>query len=335
MKKTIATTIIATLAMTTLLGCSSEKPVEGTPAVKVNGETITQETIDSRFRLLCSGYGLDPEDENASVLKDSVVEGIINEKLLLQEAANRGFKASKSEVKELVDEVVDTFPSKEDFEKNLKEQNGMTMEEFEQMAEEQVLFDALMDDLVEDKTVDAKAFYEENKERYNMPERIQARHILVDTEEEAKDIIAQLEAGADFAQLAKEKSKDTVSGANGGELGGFFDRTKMVAPFSEAAFALGVGEMSKEPVKTDFGYHIIKVEDKKAAGYTPFEEVEEDITDELMYYEEQDAYAILIEELRGKAEIEYLNQPTQTDDNTAAPEEQKAPVATDETAKSE
>jgi foldase protein PrsA len=120
-----------------------------------------------------------------------------------------------------------------------------------------------------------KTYYEENKDRYTEPEQVKARHILVEDEETAKSILKKLESGEDFAEIAKEKSSDSGSKDKGGDLG-FFERGVMDASFEEAAFNLGIGETSA-PVKTMFGYHIIRVEDKKPERLAAFEEVQDDV----------------------------------------------------------
>lgn len=107
-------------------------------------------------------------------------------------------------------------------------------------------------------------------------EEVRARHILVKTEAEAKDLIEQLGKGGDFAKLAAEKSTDKGSAANGGDLG-YFTKASMVPAFADAAFAMKKGDVSKTPVKTEFGYHVIKVEDRRTAPPVPFDKVKPQI----------------------------------------------------------
>ena len=124
---------------------------------------------------------------------------------------------------------------------------------------------------------EANKYYQDHKEQFVTPAKVHARHILVKTEKEAKNIIAQLSKlkgdalKKKFIELAKEKSTGP-SGRNGGDLG-YFGKGQMVKPFSDAVFAMKKGEVSKEPVKTQFGYHIIYLEDKKPAGVASFEDV--------------------------------------------------------------
>jgi peptidyl-prolyl cis-trans isomerase C len=131
-------------------------------------------------------------------------------------------------------------------------------------------------------------------------EEVKARHILVEDRATAADIVAELEAGADFAALAAEHSTGP-SGEAGGDLG-WFTREEMVAPFAEAAFAMAPGEVSAEPVETRFGFHVIAVEDRRTA--TPsFEDSRADLEQELG----RDAVTALLDELRGDASIERFD----------------------------
>ena len=128
---------------------------------------------------------------------------------------------------------------------------------------------------------EANKYYQEHKKEFVKPESLHARHILVKTQKEAEDIIKELsklkgeELKKKFIELAKEKSIGP-SGKNGGDLG-YFGKGAMVKPFNDAAFALKVGEITKEPVKTQFGYHVIYLEDRKPETTLKFEEVKDKI----------------------------------------------------------
>ncbi len=129
-------------------------------------------------------------------------------------------------------------------------------------------------------------------------QEVHARHILLKTSDEAVAVIKELDSGADFAELAKEKSTGP-SGPRGGDLG-FFGKGQMVPPFEEAAFAMDAGKYSREPVKTQFGFHVIKVEEKRAAAPPSFEESVEELRAEAA----QAAGAAYVERLREKAKID-------------------------------
>jgi len=154
--------------------------------------------------------------------------------------------------------------------------------------------------------------YDEAVKKMTNEEEVHARHILVATEQEAKDIEAQLKGGADFAALAKEKSKDPGA-ANGGDLG-YFTKDQMVPEFSEAAFKLDKGQIS-DPVKTQFGWHVIKVEDKRVKPAPKFEDVKAQIEN----FVTRKAQAELVTKLRADAKVERMDKPAKLDDKPADP----------------
>lgn len=148
---------------------------------------------------------------------------------------------------------------------------------------------------------DAKKYYDEQVKQLKPEEEVQARHILVDGEDKAKDLAQKIKGGADFAQLAKENSKDPGSKEDGGMLG-YFGRNQMVPEFEKAAFDLKKGEVSA-PVKTQFGWHIIKVEDKREKQPPPFEQIKDRIKGSLVHRKAQEVAGAL----RAKAKIEYVD----------------------------
>jgi peptidyl-prolyl cis-trans isomerase C len=156
--------------------------------------------------------------------------------------------------------------------------------------------------------------YDEAVKKMTNEEEVHARHILVPTEQEAKDIEAQLKGGADFAALAKEKSKDPGA-ANGGDLG-YFTKDQMVPEFADAAFKLDKGQIS-DPVHTQFGWHIIKVEDKRIKPTPTFDQVKPQLENFVAHR----AQAELVDNLRKTAKIERLDQPASPNPalNPAAP----------------
>ncbi len=166
-----------------------------------------------------------------------------------------------------------------------------------------VLRDAMLQQQIEEgSTEDAlKARYEEMKQKDGFAsEEVHARHILLATEDDAKAVIEELEGGADFEALAKEKSTGP-SAPQGGDLG-YFKQGQMVPEFGDAAFAMEVGATSAEPVQTQFGFHVIKVEDKRTVEPS-FEESEPQIRQDVA----REIVTALVEDLREGAEIERFN----------------------------
>src|SRR3954453_11425795 len=161
-----------------------------------------------------------------------------------------------------------------------------------------------------------KKVYEDAAKQITGEQEVHARHILVETEEQAKKIQDELKKGADFAELAKKESKDPGA-SDGGDLG-FFTKDQMVPEFSTVAFALEPGKIS-DPVKTQFGWHIIKVEEKRARKAPDFEQVKPQIET----YVTRKAQADYVAKLRQAAKVERLDK---ADDAAAKPDAAKAPA---------
>jgi len=157
-----------------------------------------------------------------------------------------------------------------------------------------------------------KKVYDEAAKQIEGEQEVHARHILVETEDEAKAIEAELKKGADFAELAKKKSKDPGA-ADGGDLG-FFTKDQMVPEFSTVAFALEPGKIS-DPVKSQFGWHIIKVEEKRSRKAPDFDQVKAQIET----YVTRKAQAEYVAKLRESAKVERMDQAS----NTPAPDAAK------------
>jgi len=162
-----------------------------------------------------------------------------------------------------------------------------------------------------------KKFYEQNLDKFKSGEQVKASHILVKSEQEAKDILAQLKGGTAFEELAKAKSVDT-SASKGGDLG-WFGKGNMVPAFEKAAFALKEGQLSGI-IKSEFGFHIIKLTGKRAAGTRSFDEVKEQITAALMPSKQQQIFMQLKEDLKKGAKIELKEAaPADAQQTPAAP----------------
>jgi peptidyl-prolyl cis-trans isomerase C len=164
------------------------------------------------------------------------------------------------------------------------------------------LRDAFYEKKVRDAVTEAqaKAAYEEQIAKIPPEPEVRARHILVKTEQEAKDLVKQLKAGADFTELAK-KSSDGPSAQTGGDLG-YFSRGQMVKQFEDVAFASKPGQIS-DPVQTEFGWHVIKVEDKRNRPVPSFDEVK----DQLMASLVQNQLKTIVQGLRGSAKVEIVD----------------------------
>ena len=173
---------------------------------------------------------------------------------------------------------------------------------------DRALHNAIFKSTVVDPVSDAdlKARFEKEIAATPPEEEISARHILLKTEEEAKAAIVELDGGKDFAELAKEKSTGP-SAAQGGDLG-FFTKGRMVPEFEAVAFTLKDGEYAKEPVKTQFGWHVIKVEERRETAPPAFEDVADQVRQVVM----RERYGDLIKEARSETEINVLDPDMKT-----------------------
>src|SRR5262249_27141126 len=179
-----------------------------------------------------------------------------------------------------------------------------------------LLMETLLQDIGKAAVTDAemKKVYEEAVKLAANEQEVRARHILVPTEDEAKAILVEVKKGTDFAELARQKSKDPGAAAEGGDLG-FFTKDQMVPEFAETAFKLDKGQLS-DPIKTQFGWHVIKVEDKRDRPVPSFEQVK----DQIDAYVVRRAQAEAIAKLRQGAKIE------RADTKGAAPAPAPAPA---------
>lgn len=173
-----------------------------------------------------------------------------------------------------------------------------------QKAKENILKQMAIRELLDNIQVtdeEVKEFYEEHKEQFVSPESVRAQHILVKEEDKAKEILAEIKEGLSFEEAAKKYS-ECPSKAQGGDLGEF-TKGKMVPEFEAAAFELAVGELS-DLVKTQFGYHIIKVTDKKEKGTKNFEEVKSQIKNQILAMKQNKEYLDKTNSLRSKFKFE-------------------------------
>lgn len=293
---------LALMLVTT--GCSSL--VGGKWAAKVNGDTILVKDYDARvadaqktYETLGMKFDSDQGKQALTQIKSQILDRMIEGKIIAQEVKKLSLNPDDAKVKEQEDSIKKNMGDDTKFQETLKQQ-GMTEPELKN-------FLALYEKVTADVKVndnDVKAYFDKNTDKYGQPESVQARHILLKTEDEAKAVIAQLKAGANFEQLAKEKSIEPGAKDSGGELG-TFTRGKMVPEFEKAAFAQKVGTYSQEPVKTEFGYHVILVE-AHTPGTTPdFTKVKDQVAQDALNQAKDDKFQTYFDDLHKKASIEY------------------------------
>lgn len=299
------------LAMTLILtGCSSASSDQW--VAKVDGDIITEQDFAERVSNVQKPYesmGMDfSSDEGKEALeqvKGQILEAMIASRLVIQEVQKLNLNVDDPSILEQEENIKQMVGDESKYQDWLKQQ-AMTEEEVRN-------YFALSAEVTKDLTIteeQKKSFFDNNQELYGgKGEEVSARHILVETEEEAKAIITQLEGGGDFAELAKEKSTDTGSQSSGGYLG-YFGKGRMVPEFEAAAFAQEVGTYTKNPVKSEFGYHIILVEDHKTPTKADYETVKDQVAQDALADAKAHKFESYFSELRNKAEssIEYSEE---------------------------
>lgn len=235
----------------------------------VNGEDVYRSELMTAFEQL------PPEATQLGIefVYQPLLEQLINTRLLEVEARDN-MPADDAELSGRVDEVRDQIMV-------------------------QIYFQRQIDAQVTDEKLDGR--YQQYLAENPPQEEVQARHILLETEEKAKEVLILVQGGLDFAEAAKAHSTGP-SGPAGGDLG-YFTKDRMVAPFADAAFAMQAGDVSKAPVKTDFGWHIIKVEDRRSQPQPAFEEMRDQLSEELT----REVATDLIAGLRESAEVETFD----------------------------
>lgn len=300
----------------------------------VNGEKISRELLMKDLAEAAAANGMKLSD----LAKDQqlgaarlVLDQIITEKLI--EAASAKEQVSDAEVQAELQKVQQQFPSQEEFNREL-EKSGQTLTNLQarlmdmlkrrKWVERQI---AGKDQVTE---ADAKKFYEANIKEFEHGEEVGAQHILFlvpkDASEQvvaakkqaAQKTLARVKHGEDFSALVRELSEEPGAKQTGGDLG-YFAKDRMVKEFSDAAFALKPGEMS-EPIRTQFGWHIIKVTGRKPAGTTPFDEVKVQLIAMIKNGKQRAATQEALKTLRESAKVQiFLPAPSTKEESSPSP----------------
>jgi len=286
--------LIALAAVVTLTGCQADEGNSGDNAsggkatasaakltgkvlVTVNGEPITEAMLKQHIQQRTGGRGQVNADQRRSLLQE-----LVDMTLMAQDAQDKGL-ADKPEVQARLESIRRAVLA-------------------QTMVQNMDLKNAVSEDEIK------KAY--EKKYQGGGEKEYHARHILVDSEDKAKDLIKQLENGADFAELAKKNSTGPTAD-KGGDLG-WFSPDQMVPPFAEATEKLDKGEFTKEPVKTQFGWHVIKLEDVREAQPPSLDDVRSDLRNELARKKIEDK----LDELRNNANVEYTDNAPKAAENS-------------------
>lgn len=311
-KRFLILAIILSLFVLVLAGC--EKTPKDAVA-KVNGDTISQDEFDKNFEMYKKAYesqfGPDIMKKDAGndktfeeVIKENILEKLITEKLITESAKEKNITVTDEEFNEQLKNYEEILGGEEKYKEFLK-QNNLTEEYFKDSIKKEMIIDKYKNDYVNGLKIseeEAKKHFEENKDAYV---KIRASHILVKTEEEAKKVLEKIQKGEDFHALAATESIDNMSAVQGGDLG-FFARGQMVPEFEEAAFSLKPGEVS-EIVQTDYGYHIIKVEDR----LDKYEDVKDEVLEDL----KNQKYEVSVKKMRDEAKVKIYMKEDKKENN--------------------
>ncbi|MED3795021.1 peptidylprolyl isomerase [Niallia alba] len=252
----------------------------------VDKEKITQEQLNEELN---KQYGA------------SVLNMMISNKVVDLEADKAKVKVTDKEIQAELDKMVEQYGGQETF-NMLLAQNGVTEDLFKEQIEQNLKVTKILEPSIEITDDEIKTYFEDNKASFDTPEQVEASHILVEDEDTAKEVKKKLDEGGDFAKLAEEYSTDTQTKDKGGELG-YFSSGQMVEAFDKAAFSMKVDEIS-DPVKTDYGYHIIKVTGKKEAKEATLEDSKAKIKEDLLATKVQEQASTWLTEATAKYKVE-------------------------------
>ena len=300
----------------------------------VEGAEIKKADLEKAFNSMLAQQrmapGAIPEEQRLQGYR-IVLEDLVIEKLLAKRSAD--VKVSDDEIKGQWDRIKGNFGSEEELKKQI-EAAGETVDKVKKGLHDRLAEEHWIDEQIKDKVnvsdADAEDFYKKNPDAFKSPEQVRASHILVKCEKDAKPEIVdakqkaaqaiadRVKKGEDFAKLAKELSEDPSAKENSGDLNFFSKEGQMVPEFSTAAFALKKDEISN-PVRSEFGFHVIKVTDRKDAETVPLEKAKPQLIAYLKQQKKQTEVDKVVQDVRAKAEVKINLPPPPAPPAGAAP----------------
>jgi peptidyl-prolyl cis-trans isomerase C len=295
------------------------------PVAIVEGEKISRADLQDTFNSALASAGINPDDlapDQKMAGYREILDELIVDKLISRKASSVEIKDADLEAE--IGRVKSQFPSEDVFKAEMAkagETETTFRDNVKKMMQQQQWMESQLGDQAKVDEAEVKKFYDENKKEFEHPEMVRASHILIRVPEGADDAtVAEKKKAADaalervtskkedFTAVAKEVSEEPGADQSGGDLD-FFPKDRMVPEFAEAAFAMKPGDVSKEPVKTQFGWHVINVTDRKPAGTMPFDEVKEQVGFYLEGGKRREAVRGVIDTIRGEAKVENKLAP--------------------------
>lgn len=268
------------LVIVTITGCQSQDIV-----ASVGEENITKEEL---YQSLVEQNGIE------------ALEVLITEKIVELEVKKENIEVTEEDIEKEMKKIIDYYGGENAFNQVL-ENVGYTNDDMRKNIKSKIEIEKIIEPSLTVTEDEMQQYFNDNKASFAEQEQVKASHILVDSEEKAQEIKDKLLAGEDFTKLAKEYSIDPSKEENGGDLG-YVVRGQMVPEFEDAVFTLEVGKIS-DPVKTQYGYHIIKVEEIKEAKEANYDESKEEIKEILMEQQMSTAYSEWLQKKREEYKV--------------------------------
>jgi peptidyl-prolyl cis-trans isomerase C len=303
------------------VGAQEAAPENDTPqtAATVNGTVITRHALDREVSLFTdrmARQGRQVPDVQVPAIRNEILDSLIDQELLYQESQKQNIRADQKSVEEKYGDIRKRFKTEQEFKDTIAQMDVTETEIRTQLAKGLAIDQLLKSKVVKDIKVseaETKKYYEENAAQFRQAEQVKASHILIQVSQDASDekkaeakkkiaaVQEKLDKGEDFSAVAKESSEGP-SKSRGGDLG-FFQRGQMDQNFEDAAFALEPGTVS-DVVETRFGYHIIKVDEKKPETTLAYADVKDELEQQLTQQKKREKVEEYLQDLRSKADID-------------------------------
>lgn len=310
----VALTVVLVLAATGLAIAVTVGMRRGTAvAATVNGEVIYASALSGEVTAIALQYGIDVKSKEGEKQRGEitrvVLDQMIEQRLILQKARQVNALATDAQIDAQLAEIKRNFPSEADFQGALA-QRGLTVNALRDRLRTNLTVQNLVGKVTSVSVTDAEVeqYFRQHRSEYDQPEQVRASHILLESDAEARFVLARLRRGDKFEDLARQYSKDPGSKEQSGDLG-FVSRGQLVGEFEKAAFTLRPGQVSGI-VKTQFGYHLIKVTGRKDPQPANLAQVRDQIRAQLLSKKREAAFQAWLKRIKAQAKIKRFDRAT-------------------------